>query len=431
MTVFAPDLQRAARDPAVLPTWLGVCFLVATSFPTLVDLPGDVTPGHLLMMACLPVWAVAFLDRGALPFETRGTVLAMIVLACSGFVILLALLSALVAEFPHRVMRPVVSFGTAFAMFLLVSGTITPRRIRLFLDTACISMVSTCILTSAAYFDPTLNQMIFGNADRASGFFKNPNQYGIAISSIFPISVTLSLVSRRKTAWISGSFFLMLGLVASGSKTNLLISALSLLGILVLFCMIRYHGRTRIWMLLITLTGYAAVTMIGVLSLSLLNPRALTLLQSFFKFGTTHSLESREDLWSRSMELFLENPALGVGAGQPIFSHVSHSHNVIIDFSRTLGVPGLLLILVVLTTIVVLCLQTIISALRSPRSDLSVRCLCIGTSFGPLAYVAANFSSDSFGPTTSPFLYAIVFLNLACRPLLSATPRRGSRGLLA
>ncbi len=142
---------------------------------------------------------------------------------------------------------------------------------------------------------------------------------------------------------------------------------------------------------MITLAGYAAVNIIGILSLSLLNPRALTLLQAFFKAGTTHSLESREGLWSRSIELFLENPVLGVGAGQPIFSHVSHSHNVIIDFSRTLGVPGLLLILVVLTTIVVLCLQTILSALRASRSDLSVRCLCIGTSLGPLAYVAANF----------------------------------------
>ena len=78
-----------------------------------------------------------------------------------------------------------------------------------------------------------------------------------------------------------------------------------------------------------------------------------------------------------------------------------------------------MLISIKLAVILAVCTATILLALRSRTASLGDRYLCIGMAIGPIAYVAANLSSNSLGPTTSPFLYSVLFLGLAGRSLLA------------
>lgn len=406
--------------PGLVPlsTFLGLCLLVAIAYPALVVLPQDVTPGHLLMLTSLPIWALASAQRPMTSFDHSGRFAILIILGCCGLLILCAILSAFIAAEPFRVARTVVSFSTAFAMFTIVNGTATPGRLRLLLVTLCLALVGVCILSVLAFFEPSLNAAIFRGADRASGFFKNPNQFGIALSTILPPAAALFLANRHKLLWGTALISLVLGLIASGSKTNLMISVSTVLALLVLWCVMAYQGRERVVRLILAVFTYFATMALALTVLSILNPRALALLQQFFSGDTPHSVDSRMGLWEESLELFIHNPILGVGAGQPLQSGVSHSHNVLLEFARTLGVPGLVLISILILATTICCFDTIQKSLLAKGAKLEARCVCIGLSLSPLAYIAANFTSDSFGPTTSPFLYATLFLGLANRGFL-------------
>ncbi|WP_424943970.1 O-antigen ligase family protein [Aliiroseovarius crassostreae] len=403
---------------APLSTFLGLCLLVTIAYPALVAFPQDVTPGHLLMLICLPVWALASAQRPVPAFDHSGRFAILIILGCCGMMVLCAILSAFIAAEPFRVARTVVSFSTAFAMFTMMNGTATPGRLHLLLATLSLALVGVCILSFLAFFEPGLNAAIFRGADRASGFFKNPNQFGIALSTVLPPTAALFLSNRHKLWWAAALICLILGLIASGSKTNLMISVASVLTLLILWCILAYQGRERVVRLVLAVVAYVTTMALALTVLSVLNPRALALLQQFFQGDTPHSVDSRMGLWEDSLALFIQNPILGVGAGQPIQSGVSHSHNVMLEFARTLGVPGLVLITILILAITICCFDTIRKSLLAKGAPLEGRCVCIGLALSPLAYIAANFTSDSFGPTTSAFLYATLFLGLANRGFL-------------
>ena len=48
--------------------------------------------------------------------------------------------------------------------------------------------------------------------------------------------------------------------------------------------------------------------------------------------------------------------------------------------------------------------------------------LSLGLSLSCLSYAAANMSSDSFGPSTSPFFWVFTYLAFASRNLLQSPP---------
>ncbi len=397
---------------------LGIAFFVLISFPWIVELPGGATPGQLLMLVCLPIWALAFVSRGEVSFDDRAAFLAVAILLVSVALVACALLSAFFADRPFRVMRTVISFLTAFALFTLFNATMAKNTLQSYIDALCLSLIVVCALTSIAFFEPNLHARIFGGNDRAEGFFKNPNQFGIAISTLFPLVFAQACGRRYRLAWIAGTVFLLIGLMATGSKTNLLLCSMSVTALIILFSFISHSGRKRFLMIGLALLGAAAVLVALWGLLSVLNPRALLLLQRFANEGDTHSLISRADLWQQSIDLFLAHPLLGVGAGQPLPT-IAHSHNVLLEFARTLGVPGLMLISTLILLVLWACVDTVIRALRASTADLSARYLCIGAGFGPPAYIAANMTSDSFGPTTIPYFFSVLFVGLGVRRLLA------------
>src|SRR5690606_25995646 len=141
-------------------------------------------------------------------------------------------------------------------------------------------------------------------------------------------------------------------------------------------------------------------------------------------------LATRYELWQQSLTQFQKDPIFGQGAGHPLnplYSDqlVTHSHNVLLDYLRTLGAPGFFGLVTLLLTILILSLGSIRLALKAQESSVRDRMMCIGLAMGALAYVFANFSSDSMRPSTSPLLWTVLFLGLSARTLVRAKGDEG------
>lgn len=409
-----------------LASLLGAVFLVTLCFPGLFGLPGGASLGLAAMMASLPIWYETARSRLS-PFDSVGQTATIIILSNCGFLIFWSLLSTFGTDLPLRAARYLATQVSAFAIYFLVRGTVTYPRLRRYLDVVAITLAVTCALSIVGYSVRPLGELIFRETDRAAGLFKNPNQFGMAIATVFPSIAALALGDHRRRALrVICLILLLLGLVASGSKTNLLISMTSLVFVLCAHSVVSYSGPRRIFMIALNLMLSIGVAALGIAALALMNPRALAILTVFLNSeGEVDSLVARSLLWKTSFDLFLANPWLGVGAGQNIEElfwatklDVPHSHNVLIDYLRSLGAPGGVGIAIILITVIIVSFASIRAALLADASDSSRRMICLGLSLSCLAYIAANMSSDSMGPSTSPFFWVVVFLSFAARKLL-------------
>lgn len=417
-------LLTDAAAPVDLPVALACIFLVTLSVPGLVSLPAGASLALVTMLASMPVWFLAARARNS-PFDAAGALAVSVILPCAGFLILWSLLSAIGTEEPLRASRYITSLLAGFAIYFIVRGTITLQRLVLYVDVLATCLAVTAAFSVVAYRVDGLRDIIFQDTDRASGFFKNPNQFGMAISTTLPAVMAMLLAERRRRMLrVTCIVLLFLGLVASGSKTNLLLAWGSTLAVLCGQALIAYSGGRRYGMLLLYLVGSLAVAGLGVVALSLLNPRALGIMTEFFSSeGKIDSLLTRSYLWAYSVDQFLKDPFLGQGAGQSIKifyrdPEVPHSHNVLLDYMRSLGAPGLVGVCVIIGTVVIVCLLSISKTLQAGRSGSPARLICLGLSLCCLNYVAANMSSDSFGPSTSPFFWLFTYMSFAARKLM-------------
>lgn len=409
---------------------LGCGFFVLLSFPGVGGLPSGMTGAHALMFASLPFWFAASVRRRALVLDQTAALGAGLILVCLAFLVGWAFLSAMVSNTPLRTGRPIVALLSGISCFFLVTGTVTHRRLNVFVDVLCLTLALTCLISVAAFYLPPLQNAVFNGTDRASGYFKNPNQFGMAISVILPVAVACLLGQReRRLLWLGCLAALLLGLVLSGSKTNLMISSATLIFVLGAFSMIAQTGMKRVRMLVLSFLVTAALPLLNIALLWIYNPRALSLFTVLLsEQEELHSLTTRSEIWRRSIEEFLHSPVFGQGAGHPIDIFyadqlVTHSHNVLLDYLRTMGAPGFFGFLIVVLAVLFLSLSSIRLAFKMRQAELENRILCIGLSVAPIAYLTANMSSDSMGPSTSPFLWVTFFLALAARVSLLGEPR--------
>ena len=404
--------------------------LVVLPIPGLIDLPGGATIALLVMLAAAPVWYATARARIS-PFDPPATQAITIVLAAAGFLVFWSVLSAFGTDDPKRASRYVATLFAAFAFYFLVRGTITTKRLGVYVDILAVGLAATSLLSLLANEVGFLQRIIFDGSDRAAGFFKNPNQFGMAISTVLPAVTALALASRqRRKLRVLCLILMVLGLIASGSKTNLMLAWPTVLITLCGYAIIAFTGPKRVMMLAVCILGSIAAAAAGTLALALLKSRALAILTEFLgSAGEVDSLTTRSYLWRYSLDQFLADPILGQGAGQRIdifyrAADVSHSHNVLLDYMRTLGTPGLAGMTLIIGSVVVLSLMSATTALRSAGSAVAGRVICLGLSLSSLSYVAANMSSDSFGPSTSPFFWMVTYMALASRTLIQARPAR-------
>jgi O-antigen ligase len=426
-----PRIDASASYRTRIPFLLGCLFLVSVSFPGLGELPGGISLPLVFMLACAPIWFSAASARDGPVLDEASRKSTAIILFFVAFLILWSVVSVFGAPLPFRAGRYILSLVGGFTVYFLLLGTLTRERLAVYLDVLCITLAFTSFMSFIAYYEPHLRQIVFMGTDRAAGFFKNPNQFGIAISTVLPVAVAIFLGQPgRRPAWAVCLGLLLFGLIASGSKTNLMLSWITFVLMLCMFSFVAFKGPKRIYMVGLSIVAAVLLVLGGAILLSQFNPRALRLLTTFLEQDEeVKSLIGRQVLWQYSFDQFMADPIRGEGAGQLISvgrHQAPHSHNVFLDYLRTLGAPGFFGLLIILVTATLMSVATATEALRARAASPRHRILCLGLAIGCLSYIAANMSSDSMGPSTSPFFWLVLFLGLSSRSLLrSPVPRNG------
>jgi hypothetical protein len=194
----------------------------------------------------------------------------------------------------------------------------------------------------------------------------------------------------------------------SGSKTNFVVGVV---GLAIFFGLQGVHlaiARRRPLALLAGAVVAPLLLEATLLMLESFNPRAYRLLSVELFGGETHSMISRDQLWSMSIDLGLSHPFMGVGAGQPVGDIAPHSHNLFIEYFRTLGVPGgaLIAVMALLVTVYLAgaVVRTLVSRTRGGYAA-DVNVMVLASSVSVWNYLLANQMSDSFGPSTAAFFW--------------------------
>lgn len=412
-------MSPAAREPAHGAFLYGlfvICALVAADF---LGLPGGASVGQILLLLGMPVWANAMFARRNSLLDPNGRAAVAAILTCTIALAGLALFSATYADQPIRVARVILTMLASLAMFTFLAGTLTERRLYPLVATLAGAMALVSILTIVAHFVPPLTDLVFKDgSDRSSGTFKNPNQFGMVISTVAPVTAGLFLAARGKRRLIIfGCLMLLLaGLLFSGSKANLMLTGSSLAAFALVMGATSFRGVERTFVIFLSILGIVAALILGIALLQIFNPRAYLLITVFFDPNQTlPSLNSRQELWNDSIAIFMARPWFGEGAGQFLRvaidgELVSHSHNLFIDFARTLGAAGLVFISVLVATVLTMLATTLLGLFGRDFGRFRIRALLVGAAFSSGNYVLANFSSESFGPSTSPFFWLALFL---------------------
>lgn len=349
------------------------------------------------------------------------------VLCISIFLLLIwSFMSTLYAENPLRSGRTIFTYVQGITIYICLIMTASRRRLYFIVGTLVAFASIMSLLSLGSYFIDSIREILFVGRDRSQAFFRHPNQFAIALSCIAPAALMCALTSKRYRIPYAIAFGLIIfGLVAAGSKANLIISYITSLIAFFSHSLMKKSTSRKAIALLSNILAMTLVTFIGIWLLSAFNPRALTILSRFIlDGGEVATVISRQIIWSVSIEQFLEDPIFGVGAGQlvtglpPSMGMPTHSHNVIVDHLRMLGVVGGIGIGLVILTSSMLLLGTLRRALSSRISQVCDRGIAIGLALGGLAYIAGNMLSDSFGPSTSPFFWIVLSLAVLTRSLL-------------
>ncbi|MBS3651694.1 O-antigen ligase family protein [Pseudaminobacter sp. 19-2017] len=392
--------------------------VVSIWFPGATRIAGtDGSISFFLGLYCAVV-SVVFYGQLTTRLHRTEAAFATAVLTTSTAIIVLSLLSMLHADNPIRTMRAV--FAQVFGFALIPAVLVISMRPDGFeaVDRIVLAVIVMSVVTSC------LVMLGMGDArfsDRAEGYFKHANQLGIALSAGLPLVAAVLVISRKYRVLLWGCLAaVVLGLVKSGSKTNFIVG---ISGLGIFFGLYGIYLTIRRQRPLSIIAGVLTAPLLlgaSVLTLQFLNPRAYRLLTVQLTGGEAHSIVSRERLWSISIDLGLLHPFTGVGAGQPVGDIAPHSHNLLIEYFRTLGVPGLALIIVMVLLVATYLISAILLTLNAKgasehtgKADVMV----LGSAVSVLNYVVANQMSDSFGPSTAPFFWLPLALLMFYRGL--------------
>lgn len=408
---------------------VGVVFLMAAA--DYLGLPGGANVAQIALLGLMPFWANAAMARRTPVFSASSWMVAAMVLILAGGLLCWSLFSGTYAPETLRIGRPILTMSMAFAMCTFVVGTLTEERLKVLILSLAIALSLLSVLSLLGYLNGTISAHVYYGTDRSYATFKNPNQYGMVLSTTLPLIAAFAVVTTgRVQKWgIAAVFAMLLGLILSGSKTNLLLTGSNLLILSSLIAIVYFQGQRRFLALSVVLVLGLCALAAGVWTMSVLNPRAFELLTAFIDTDrSVPSLNSRQHIWSVSFEVFNSNPIFGEGAGQPIQvepdgERFSHSHNILIDYARTLGTPGLVAMGVLCGTVVAFAILSILAIVMLRPGNPGLRCLTIGAALGSINYIAANFTSESFGPSTSIFFWMVLFLFLYMHGLLFGRSR--------
>ena len=232
---------------------------------------------------------------------------------------------------------------------------------------------------------------------RLRSIFGSPNNVGLYLGRALPISLAMSLLSRRHTSrkrrivYLSVSIFMIAAIFLSFSRGALLLGVPASVAAIAIW----YRGKRAV----LPLFGLLAVACIILISSSA-HPRIASLTNQ--KTGPTFF---RINLWQSAFNMIADRPITGVGLDNFLYSYrgkyispdawqdpnVSHAHNLILDFSTRLGLPGLVSVLWMLYAFFRVANKTI-NATKDPR----LRLLTIGLAASMINFVAHGLVDASY-----------------------------------
>ncbi|MEI2297439.1 O-antigen ligase family protein [Ensifer sp. MJa1] len=406
--------------------------IVSIWFPGATRLAGtDGSVSFLLALFCAAVGVASYGTLGKRVYRTEAT-LAMALLATAALIIMLSMLSMLHADNPTRAMRAVFAQIFGFATIPAIAAISTRPDGLAAIDRLVSAMIFMSVAT-ACLVVLGLGSAKF--ADRAEGYFKHANQLGIALSAGLPLVAARLVTVRKHRMLLTGCLVaVLLGLVKSGSKTNFVVGVAGLGLFFALYATYLVVRRQRPLTVIAGVIAAPLVLQAAVFILQALNPRAHRLLMMQLSGGEAHSMVSRERLWSISIDLGLAHPFAGVGAGQPIGEIAPHSHNLFIEYFRTLGVPGAGLITIMVLLVVIFLISSVVATLRGKgksRYATKTNVMVLGSAVCTWNYLVANQMSDSFGPSTAPFFWIPLALLIAYRSMQRSSVPQLDQGRVA
>lgn len=419
MSAFEAHISEAKFKRAYLGRKLrqGLSIVLLISF----FVPGLLTLGDTEISLSLLIVSAAIIILSLYPstlnpkFKYNSSRQAFLIASSFLFIMtVLSLLSIFYADSILRTFRYTFSTITGIVtLFVFISVSRDEifflKILKLFVMMASVSSIFSLMSNTTGL----LSDLIYQGTDRAHGFFKHPNQFAMILSMAAPVSLALALHERNKILWVSNFLFICLGLALAGSKSNLIISALCMSSIVALWGIKTNAIRKQSILFTVMFAAFVALSVFAGPILQALNPRAYSLLLDVLSGETIASVDHRFIVWEKSLNDGLENPFSGVGAGQLVFENsMTHSHNAVLDFFRTLGVPGLFLGILLYVGVAMYYFKILITG--QTRSGLSRKnqTLVDSLSMAGLAYLVANLSSDSFGPSTSPLFWFVFAVSL-------------------
>ena len=340
--------------------------------------------------------------------------LRLIIVSAIGFVMFWGYLGMFRSDNPLRAGRLMLSLGQGIIIILVISRGLSPRAIRFSLGLCLVMLTILSLLSLHAYLGGQTASLMFRETDRSSGLFKNPNQFGIIASMGIPFA-TAFLFQYRKTALaLLILLAVTVGLLLSGSKTNIIIST-ALLFASLMYCLI--IARRAGFLLIITPVMALLLWLFGLPLLEFFNPRAAHILTELLvedNGQSNRTVDQRFEMWQHSIDVMKSSPLFGAGTGQKIdvVSQIhSHSHNLFMDLGRTTGIPGLvggMLFILASCWLAVRSLARLSDLPGTLGKHLHGRALIVGAAFATLSYVLSNQMSDSLGPSTSVFFWLTI-----------------------
>lgn len=259
---------------------------------------------------------------------------------------------------------------------------------------------------------------------RLIGFFENPNQLGVMIVGVWPPAVAMLLSARGTKARLMGALpvlVLIVAILLSGTKTALALAFVS--GGLIWI----YHG-VRSGSLGAIMVKLPAILVAVVLAVPLMlwvlswaSPSFFARVDDILLNGVWAfpSMQARHELWTTSFAIGLANPLLGEGAGTSILGY-AHSHNMLLDYFRGMGVIAACAVVVLILSAAARCAKFLLSTSHKGTVDRQADTLVAGMYLGAMFHLLANQLSDSFSPTTA-FLFWILYFGayFSSQPALS------------
>lgn len=327
-----------------------------------------------------------------------------------GVVILMAFLSMLISPEPLRAFRVILPMAYGICTLILLSriSSRSQRRTVFALLFSGTLMFGFSIALSQIGGDRLMVMRDY----RFIAFFENPNQLGVAVMAVWPLAVAFLLNARTTLLRLLCALILLIlatAIFMSGTKTALALGFVS--GALTWL----YHGSRSgsldktLFKLSIILCAIALTVPATLWILSWATPDFFRRVNSILTYGLWEfpSMKTRDIVWQDSIQIGLDHPLLGAGAGTPVY-HYAHSHNMFLDYFRGMGVFAMAAAVVLVTSAVSRGLNFLLCTLPKGQVDRASDTVVAGMYLGAIFYLIANQLSDSFSPTTA-FLFWIMY----------------------